>query len=202
MRENLLIDSLPETVTVDGREFPINYDFRTGILFELLIYDRTVSNEEKCNLIFDLYFDRCIDTVPKTEEAVDAILSFYRCGKEAKSEAKKSDEPEEAEQSKKQIYNYEHDDAYIYAAFYGQYGIDLNDVQNLHWWKFRALFSALNNDQKIVEIMGYRGAELSKIKDKKERQRIAKMKAIYALPSNDTPEEKAEKAAALFSGGI
>ena len=184
---------------VDGREYPINSDFRTGILFEMLIYDREVSNEQKCRQIFDLYFDEHAGDVPKTKEAIDAVLAFYRCGKQEKRTTRDS---EESEQQPKQIYDYGYDDAYIFAAFLDQYGIDLNEIEYLHWWKFRALFGALKSDQKIIEIMGYRAADLSKIKDKKERSRIARMKAIHALPNPETPEEKAARAAMLFSGGI
>lgn len=205
MRENLLIDSLPETVEVNGREFPINSDFRTGILFEMLIYDNSISNQQKCNQIFDLYFDRNAKSVPRTGEAIDAVLAFYRCGKQvkktAKSEEKEADEQGGVSQPK-QIYDYEYDDLYIYAAFLSQYGIDLNEIEYLHWWKFKALFDSLNKEQKIVEIMGYRAADLSKIKDKAERSRIARLKALYALPNNATTEEKAAHAAMLFSGGI
>ena len=36
-----------------------------------------------------------------------------------------------------------------------QYGIDLIDIDNLHWHKFLALFYGLKNT-KLDEIMGYR----------------------------------------------
>lgn len=200
MRANLLIDSLPDTITVDGREHPVNTDFRTGVLFEMLMYDETVSSENKCIQIFDLYFDKHAKEVPLTKEAFDTILAFYRCERQENRAAKRI--ASRKKQQPKRIYDFDHDDAYIYAAFMAQYGIDLNSINCLHWWKFQALFTALNNEQKIVEIMGYRATDLSQIKSKQERERITRLKAIYSLPNTVSREDKIAHAASVFSGGL
>lgn len=201
MRANLLIDSLPNTVEVGGREFSINSDFRTSVLFELLIYDDEVKPESKVAQIFDLYFDGNPD-VPRTKEAIDAILAFYRCEKRENKAAKRLAKRADGGQQTKRIYDFEHDDTYIYAAFMSEYGINLNSIENLHWWKFSALFSSLGDEQKICKIMGYRAADLSKIKNKQERERMARLKVIYALPNNASKEEKIAHAASIFAGGI
>jgi hypothetical protein len=195
MKQNLLIDTLPDTVEVSGRVFPINSNFRTGILFEMLIFDKTVSGDDKLYQMLSLYYDE----IPQdASAAVSACIDFYRCGKpeQKKAQAKKSQFAQKA----KQIYDFDYDDSYIFSAFYGQYGIDLNAVDYLHWWKFRALFAGLKDDTEIVKIMGYRSADLSKIKDKNERARLSRLKAIHALPSNLTFEEKVAAAGALFGG--
>lgn len=201
MRANILIDSLPETVEVDGREFSINSDFRTGILFELLIYDDEVKPEDKVAQIFDLYFEGDPD-VPRTKAAVDALLAFYRCEKHENKAAKRLAKRTNGGQQPKRIYDFEHDDAYIYAAFLSEYGIDLNDIEYLHWWKFSAMFSALGDDQKICKIMGYRAADLSKIKNKQEKERMTRLKVLYALPNAASKEDKVAHAASVFAGGM
>ena len=78
----------------------------------------------------------------------------------------------------------------IYSAFMSQYGIDLQKIKFLHWWEFKAMFECLNDDNKIVEVMGYRSINLAKIKDKDEKARIRKLKKLYALPDMRTDEEK------------
>lgn len=83
-----------------------------------------------------------------------------------------------------------------------QYHIDLNEIEYMHWWKFQALFRSLEDHNKIVEIMGYRAVDLGKIENKKERERIAKMKSIYALPQSYTFEDKVAMAGAAFGGGF
>ena len=72
----------------------------------------------------------------------------------------------------------------------------------MHWWKFHALFSGLTSSTKIVEIMGYRATDLSKISDKNERARLAKLKRIYDLPVNYSYEDKVAMAGASFGGVV
>ena len=78
------------------------------------------------------------------------------------------------------ILDYELDANLIYAAFLGQYGIDLCEV-NLHWHKFLALLGGLNESTKLHEVMGYRCYEKSN--DKKdpyeELRRAWKNRATY-----------------------
>ena len=194
MRENLLIDSLPDTVIVDGREFSIRTDFRISIMFELLIGDKELTQQQKLLQTLELYYDE----IPANgEEAIEQVLSFYACGKQAKNSSggkkKGISTP---------IYSFEHDDGMIFSAFYDQYGIDLNEIEYLHWWKFKAMFDALKADNEIVKIMSYRATDLSTIKDKHERNRIARLKAIHAIPVNMTHEEKVAAAGAIFGGGL
>ena len=194
MRENLLIDSLPDTVTVDGKEFFIRTDFRISIMFELLIGDKDLTPGQKLLHTLELYYDE----IPADGEgAIEQVLSFYACGKQAKSKSggKKTE-------IKAPIYSFEHDDSMIFAAFYDQYGIDLNEIEHLHWWKFKAMFDGLKSDNEIVKIMSYRATDLSTIKDKHERNRIARLKAIHAIPVNMTHEEKVAAAGAIFGGGL
>ncbi|MBS4916067.1 MAG: hypothetical protein KHZ93_00595 [Clostridiales bacterium] len=38
------------------------------------------------------------------------------------------------------------DDEYIYAAFLDQYGVDMQDVGPLRWWKFKAMFQGIKSE--------------------------------------------------------
>lgn len=85
--------------------------------------------------------------------------------------------------------DYELDAELIYAAFKQQYGIDLIDVEELHWHKFLALIKGLSADTKLREVMGYRcyrKSSADKNKDVYEELRFA-----WAI-ERITPEEKAE----------
>ena len=68
--------------------------------------------------------------------------------------------------------------------------MDLNEIEYLHWWKFKSLFEGLNEENQICKIMGYRSIDLSKIKDKEERKRYKKIKQQWALKDDRTEEEK------------
>lgn len=46
MNLNILTDYLPTTIEVQGVRYPINWDFRTSILFEQLMMDDNVDEEK------------------------------------------------------------------------------------------------------------------------------------------------------------
>lgn len=192
---NLLLDSLPETVAVDGKEYFIDTDFRTCIIFEKVIMGSD-ADEKKLHDILELFYPE--GAPPDYNRAFDEIVHLYRCGAPPKP-AKTRKKNGEIELKPQMIYDYEHDAGYIFAAFLTQYGIDLTEIAYLHWWKFQALFRSLETHNKIVEIMGYREADLSKIKSRDERSRIASMKRLYALPQSYSFEEKVAMAGAAFA---
>lgn len=179
---NLLLDLLPTTVDIEGIEYEINSDFRTSILFELLMQDVEIEVEEKIIQALQLYYKQCPNNI---EEAINKMLWFYSCGKEndLKSNSKTGSNSEK-------IYDFNYDDEYIYSAFLDQYGVDLNEIEYLHWWKFKAMFKALKEDNEIIKIMGYRSIDLSKVEDKKQKEFYKKMKKIYEIPIAISKDEK------------
>lgn len=179
---NILIDELPSTVTVGGNLISINSDFRTSILFELMMQDSEMSNSEKLEATLELYYR---NTPSNLEEAINKAIWFYKCGKEDTKQTANVNMNRQ-----KQIYSYEYDAEYIYSAFLSQYRIDLQDIDGLHWWKFKAMFQGLNESNEIVKIMGYRALDLSKIKDKEQKAHYRKLKNLYRLPDNRTEEQK------------
>ena len=193
---NILIDLLPEEVTIDNKEYKINSDFRTSILFELLMQDSSIGEEDKILMALQLYYPQIPENI---NEAIDKMLWFYKCGKDIKNQKGNG-----KGKSVTQIYSFEYDDDYIYAAFMDQYNIDLQDIDYLHWWKFKAMFKSLKEDNEIVKIMGYRSIDISKIKDKEQKAYYKKMKDLYKIPtqiSKDEEEKLKEIEKALLNGG-
>lgn len=179
---NILIDLVPTSVNIDNKEYEVNSDFRTSILFELLMQDNSIEEKEKFILALQLYYPVIPENI---NAAIEQMLWFYKCGKDIKKSKGNS-----KGKSATQIYSFEHDDDYIYAAFMDQYNIDLQDIKYLHWWKFKAMFNSLKEDIKIVKIMEYRSMDLSKIKDKEEKAYYKKMQEFYKLPMSKDEREK------------
>lgn len=196
MECNILIDKLPNLVNIAGAKFVINTDFRTGILFEKMMLDKEIEEDEKSKLAINLYYDNeenrhlryIINNMNNKDEATDKLLWFYRCGREEHEVvgSKKS----YSSSSSKNIYDYDFDQEYIYSAFLEQFNIDLQDMEYLHWWKFRALFNSLNENCKFSKILNYRSIDLSKVKDKDEKEFYKNMKALYEIPTKISKEEK------------
>lgn len=161
-----LYQSPLETVTVSGVEYQIETDFRFWIKFQgvLLSADPV---EKKSEQISEMMAK---SGLPVTKEALDAMLKFY---------AGASTENASSGKSNGQSFDFEKDSEYIFSAFSAAYGIDLSTEQ-LHWWRFKALFKSLPEDCQMCKIMMYRTVDLKKV-PKEQRQFYRDMKARYAL---------------------
>lgn len=182
---NLLLDNIDEVV---NERIKIDFDtnFRIGIAFEIMMQNPKYSMQAKTYQALKLFYPE-MDKIKDIKKAIDDIIWFYSCGK---SEEKTSQKNRKGKN--KQIYSYEFDNDLIYSAFKNQYNVDLEEIEYLHWWKFKAMFNGLKSDNRIVEIMGYRAMELSKIKDKDMKKHYKQLQEEYKLPDMRSEEEKEE----------
>lgn len=188
---NILINRIEDIIENRGIDIKnFDTDFRTSIQFELLMQDPKFSIQTKIKQALRLYYID-INKIKDYDKALEDIIWFYIGEKEEITKDVKNNR-------KKQIYSYEFDDELIYAAFKDQYRIDLQDVEYLHWWKFKAMFSGLKKSNFIVEIMGYRSIDLNKIKDKNERSMYKELQQQYALPDMRTQAQKEADFGAMF----
>lgn len=189
---NILLDKLPQNTP---NNYKIKTSYKQGIKFELLMQDNELNKEEQVELALNLFYYKKdlkeIHTEQELQTRIEDIIWFYKCGKEEKTSQNNENKRE------KQIYSYVFDADKIYSAFIQQYNIDLQKT-NLHWWQFRSMFESLTDETQIVEIMGYRAMDLSKIKDKEERKRYRKLQKLYALPDMRTQEQKESDFACAF----
>ena len=189
---NILLDKLPQSTP---NNYKIKTSYKQGIKFELLMQDNELSKEKQVELALNLFYYKKdlkeIHTEQELQTRIEDIIWFYKCGKEEKTSQNNENKKE------KQIYSYVFDADKIYSAFIQQYNIDLQKT-NLHWWQFRSMFESLADETQIVEIMGYRAMDLSKIKDKEERKRYRKLQKLYALPDMRTQEQKESDFACAF----
>ena len=139
---NLLIHKLP----IQVKEMKINTDFRISILFELLMQNQKMRKELKIMKALQLYYPD-FEKISNYEIAIEQMLWFYKCGKELDNSNKRNTNHNRYNQ----IYSYEFDDTYIYSAFLQQYHIDLQEVEYMHWWKFKAMFDGLSEDTEILK---------------------------------------------------
>lgn len=186
---NFLLDELPKSVEIDGRKYAIDTDYTTSIRYELLLMDSSFDEGEKARLALNLYYDNLPNNL---EAAMQKIYWFYAGGDTPKKGAKTGG-------NAKRIYSFEHDSEYIYAAFLADYGIDLLKT-NLHWWKFKALFQSLREDNLINKIMGYRSMDISKLKGEEKRY-YQKLQKQFAIPLPKSEQEKLDKMNKILLNG-
>lgn len=163
---SLLLDRVPITVNIGGEEVSIHSDFRTAVLFEQMMFDDEFPDDMKAHNALNLFYP----TIPDdTDTAIDRLIWFYSCGRKNERKSKTSE-------NHSRCYDFEYDDDYIFAAFMQQYGIDLEQTNDLHWWKFSAMFRALPESCEIVKIMGYRTVKIDSKMSDSERRFYTKMK--------------------------
>lgn len=133
-----------------------------------------------------MLLDCTLETVPKKlylKETLEALLDFYNCNKTY---------PKPKKPSNKIGFLFDYDMDLIYAAFVQQYNIDILNT-DMHWWKFKSLLDALTNQTKFMQVVGYRLMDISKIKDKKEREKLKELQDFYAIRANNMPAPRTQE---------
>lgn len=182
---NILIDDIeyPDQAEVNGEWYEIRTNFRNSVLFELMMQDESLDTRTKVQKGLNLYYP----IIPgDLDAAVNAMLWFYRCGKDETVQQKRM----AARRGGKQIYSFEHDAGLIYAAFLQTYKIDLQDIAYMHWWRFRFLFNALPKDCEFMRAMEYRCVEINDKMSKDQKEFYKKMKRLYALPLSQEEDRR------------
>lgn len=169
--------ALPNTIMVGGRAFSIYTDFRLWLRYE--IEASRLKKGETIDVSY-LFKNEMPERISLQELSVfanpPAIL------------------PRHIDSANDDIMlDFEIDADLIYAAFMGQYGIDLLEV-DMHWHKFLALLSGVNDSTRLREIMGYRAYDKNQKGDQYEKQKKAwRIERVI----EDDPEE-AERFESLF----
>ena len=157
---DLTTKSLPDTLTVNGRDFRLNTDFRIWIRFIRECKQTKYESKDYMDVSY-LFADDMptyIDITLLYEWALPRCEIPRDIGKHIDAI----------------VIDYDIDADLIFSAFMQQYGIDITAV-DMHWYKFMALIRGIGSDTKLGRIMGYRVYEkndISRDEYMKEQQRI------------------------------
>lgn len=174
--------SLPNTIRLGGRDFSIYTDFRLWMRFEIEV--SKLQRGEMLDVSY-LFKNECPERCDLSE-----LFAFSR---------PTAPLPRVASQSDAIVLDYEIDADLIYSAFLGQYGIDLTEIEELHWHKFLALLKGLNETTKLREVMGYRCYKKSNNKDKDIYEELRRAWEIEP-PMGEEEAEELEWFNKLFGG--
>lgn len=176
---NFFYEAFPDYVCVNGEEISIITDFREYIRLLDMLKCEELNGMQKTELLSEYFLDEILID----KEAISALTEFVLMDTEEKTtEEDLSEDQEEHDGNQKNLFSYEIDYPFILSGFLRDYGIDLETVDYLHWWKFRMLFDGLSEDTEIKQRIMYRGINLSDIKDKEERKRISRIQKRIQLP--------------------
>lgn len=172
---DLRIKGLPNAIICNGESFSIKTDFREWLKFDdilkRLYLKQSVNKSE-----FVSYF---VDKIPDySESVINELIKFYTNQNITPINL--------GDCSDKKLIDYIEDGEYIVASFLAEYGIDLTEIEYLHWWKFQALFRSLKDDSKIMQIMSSRAYKKSK---KSMDEQLQKQCDIWSFPDFEQIEE-------------
>lgn len=168
-----LQDRLPDGVTVDGRFYRLDFDFRN-----VLRMMKELGREDVLPDVRVWRAVRCLTKRPKNEtkvlEAVQKLLF---------------DRPPEKDGQK--VTDFEQDAGLIRAAFRQAYGIDLYR-DRLHWIEFTELLNAIPEGSRYSEVVGIRARPMPAPTkyNAEERAWLAKAKASVALHMSEDERQK------------
>lgn len=180
-----LQDALPNGVTVDGRFYKLDFDFRNVLrMMDELDRDDVMPEARAYNAL------KCLTNrpknVPKVLEAVKGLLFQEKPKKDAQK-----------------VTDFVQDAGMIRAAFRQAYGIDLYR-DRLHWIEFSELLNAIPEGSRYAEVVGIRVRPMPAPTkwNAQEREWLMKAKADVAIHLSEKEQAKKyqEDVAKVFSG--
>ncbi len=182
---NILVDRLPISIEIDGKEYEINSDFRYCLSTILAFEDEELADIEKYQImLLNLYKE-----IPEDlNEALQKAIWFLNCGNE------KLDE----EFSGMRLYSFQKDANYIFAAFKQTHNINLQTIEYLHWWEFMALFMDLGQDTTFCQLISLRKRVKTGKATKEEREIVREMGDVFDIPDYDDRTLEEKEAERLF----
>lgn len=175
-KHNILLDRLPD----EYKGYLIRSDFRTGLLINRCLMDRSFkSEEEKIYTAARILFGKGVPN--DLETALNGINWFLSGGKKLKNQ-----------KSSKQLISFEQDDGMIFSAFMTKFGIDLCNVK-MHFFKFLNLMCELKKTtlSDIANLRGISGKELKRYSTD-ERRKILQMQSEYSIDGPTLSDDEKE----------
>lgn len=175
-----LYENLPAGVTVDGRFYKLDFDFRN-----VLRMMETLDNDDLVPEAREYLAVKCLTKHPRNVKKVLAAIRVLLFG------APKPGAAAEKQQGEK-VMSYEQDAGLIRTAFRQVYGIDLFRAK-LHWFEFTELLRNMPEGNRYAEIISIRCRPIPAPTkyNAKEREWLVQAKAQCAL--HMTEKEAAKK---------
>lgn len=181
---NVLIDKLPTKTIIDGKEYNLKTDFRNCLKVIMAFEDEELTGSEKAVIMLQLLYEEIPENL---DEAVKKAILFLDCGEQ------EEDKKVGSQKSSNRLYSFSKDAKYIYSAIKQTHGIDLENVEYLHWWKFVYLFLDLNPDCFFCKIMDLRNKKRKGTLSKEEKKAYMQLFDIVNLDQRPQFTEEEQK---------
>ncbi len=171
-------DLLPKTVDVCGREYPIRSDYRVILDICRVLDDTDYSQYDKALAVLVAFYPDISD-IPQAhyKEALEWCMWFIRCG------------DEEPDGKTPRLIDWDQDIRYIVSPINRVAGMEVRDVEYMHWWTFIGYFSEIG-DCLFAQIVNVRQKlATGKTLNKDEREFYRKNRKLVDLKQRYTTQE-------------
>ena len=178
---NVLFEPFPDSVEVDGQQYPVVTDFREWIKLHELFMNVQKFSIHELHMILEWYEYEQPENKVKAVRALQDFLLANELNPEQETENEEDGADTGDKHSGKPSFSFSQDAICIYSDFRAVYGIDITNIRYMHWWQFLTSFYGLPENSQIKERMYYRSVDLKTIKGKEERDRIKRIKKLIAI---------------------
>ena len=168
----------PKYVEIENKRYKINTDFRVAIECNRIAEDETIGDIERVlGIIYTLFGEEGINTPEHYEKLLEMAKKYLCCG-------------QELEQTNEKPYmDFIEDEGDIRSSFQYDYKYDPYEEEYVHWYKYYNDLKNLSNSEfgdccVLNRIINLRKFDVSKIKDRKEKEKIIKAQKQVALKKN------------------
>lgn len=179
--------SLPTSIEIEGREFPIRSDFRPALEILMAFEDQELTIEEKFFVLLKILY---VDNIPPTHQQQAVELGVLFLNMNDTSSAGESSAPDLG-----RLYSWKHDARFIFSAVDKVLGYSSRSCEYLHYWDFIGAFMELGECTFSTLVHYRRLKKLGKMKKEdwdwwRENKHIAELKEELSAAEQAEVEAK------------
>lgn len=174
---NLLIDKLPNDVSINGELYLVHSDFRTVLMILTIMDDPLFSPMERKALALECFYENLPDDLDGAYEEMCRFIRMYS-------------EPQEKSGEESPSIDYQQDAAEIFSAFFQLYHIDLSR-SDLHWFVFQTLLDHVNDGTPhLVTLRDIRTRKITPEMSERQRSELMQAKQRYGIKVKEVPKSE------------
>ena len=174
------IGALPESLTVNGRAYDIETDYRACLTVIQAMGDPDLDPADKVEVCLTLYKDFGGDMPPEDcQAAYEAACAFLDHG------------AREGKKPPHRLMDWEQDEDILFPAVNRAAGFEVRTVEYMHWWTFLGLLMSVDSESVWAHVMALRSKRAKGKKlEKWEAEYWNANRELCELRRRLTPEEE------------
>ena len=141
-----MLGSLPESLEIDGIDYPIDADFRNILQIFLAFEDETLSDREKGFICLSRLFGDASQIPKKSiQQAYEAALNFLNYGNAG-----------DTKEHRQKLMDWSKDESIVFPAINKAAGCEVRALPFLHWWTFMGYYQSIDPESLMGVVLSIR----------------------------------------------